>query len=185
LFHRRQSVLLLWTFSFYIMIDGHATFKICFFEKENVNCRFRDIEVQHLRMTPIMLASYLIAIITIPWKTYTFDEAYRNCATVYITRCIGTSERRTITCYMGTQYKIGWISKASCTKAFYYFGYERGNSVTILCTKIFEINNFVNDKKSNERWKLYILALLRGCIESLKLVLFTIKCYCKFCLSKK
>jgi len=77
-----------------------------FFEKENVNCRFRDIEAQHLRIDSHR-ASYLIAIIIIPWKTYTFDEAYRNCATVYITRCIGTSERRTITRYMGTQYKIG------------------------------------------------------------------------------
>lgn len=84
------------------MIDGHATFKICFFKKGNVNCRFRDIEVQHLRINSHR-AGYLIAIIIIPWKTCTFDEAYRNYATVYITRCIGTLEQRTITCYMGTQ----------------------------------------------------------------------------------
>jgi len=52
---------------------------------------------------------------------------------------------------MGTQLKkIVGISKASCTKAFYYFGYERGNNVST-CMKIFEINNFVDDKKSNER----------------------------------
>lgn len=62
----------------------------------------------------------------------------------YITRCIETSERRTITCYMGTQLKIGRISKANCTKAFYYFGYERWNNVTA-CTEIWVINNFVDD----------------------------------------
>jgi len=51
---------------------------------------------------------------------------------------------------MGTQLKIGGISKANCTKAFYYFGYERWNNVTA-CTEIWVINNFFDDLKSNER----------------------------------
>jgi len=53
---------------------------------------------------------------------------------------------------MGTQLKIGRISKASCTKAFYYFGYERGNNITA-SMKIFEINNFVDDKKIERKVK--------------------------------
>lgn len=66
------------------MIDGYATFKICFLKKKMIIAGL-GIEVQHLRIDSHR-ASYLIAIITIPWKTCTFDEAYRNCATVYITR---------------------------------------------------------------------------------------------------